>query len=266
MLMISRLSKIWMVLLSWASSVKKGPSTVASVAPGGLALFIILTRLDTPRVSDSKINSAYGLSKLWHILQYSTSPWCRSVHFWPVAVKKLMAVLVLGINLTNNWGKRYDLTSTPALWGSSPLQNHGDVESNRIVNPPRFSVTWITHQRLENKPHPLIRTYDQCIRRAKRDADIKSYTSRWCFVHFPWWLRQSCSWHLGALKYRRWLDHQVEAWWIEVGQLQLMGKPFISAFRICLSAGWRRRNRKSILRGTHGCWQSTQHRPVNTLT
>ena len=42
---------------SWASSVKKGPSTVDSVAPGGLALFMESIKAETPRTSDSRMNS-----------------------------------------------------------------------------------------------------------------------------------------------------------------------------------------------------------------
>jgi hypothetical protein len=39
--------------------VKKGPRTVDSVAPGGLALFIESTRVEAPNVSERRINSAF---------------------------------------------------------------------------------------------------------------------------------------------------------------------------------------------------------------
>ena len=42
---------------SCASSVKKGPSTVDSVAPGGLVLYSESINVETPRISESKMNS-----------------------------------------------------------------------------------------------------------------------------------------------------------------------------------------------------------------
>lgn len=46
-----------MDVLGFASVVKKGPKTVASVTPGGFALFIISTSEETPRTSERRMNS-----------------------------------------------------------------------------------------------------------------------------------------------------------------------------------------------------------------
>ena len=40
---------------------KKGPRTVDSVAPGGLALFIESISAETPNVSERRINSAFAV-------------------------------------------------------------------------------------------------------------------------------------------------------------------------------------------------------------
>src|ERR687889_1179697 len=55
-------------------STKNGPNTVAWVAPGGFLLLIPTTSIDTPRVSESRMNS-----------------WRLSSDMWPVLVRKSMA-------------------------------------------------------------------------------------------------------------------------------------------------------------------------------
>src|SRR6267143_4879391 len=58
---------------SGAPCAKNGPSTVASVAPGGVLWLSATTIIDTPRMSESRMNS-----------------WRLSSHFWPTAVRNLM--------------------------------------------------------------------------------------------------------------------------------------------------------------------------------
>lgn len=66
-------------LTSAASSVKKGPRTVASVAGGLVGWFIESTSAERPRASERRINS------------------CRvGEQIWPTSVKNLMAVLRAG--------------------------------------------------------------------------------------------------------------------------------------------------------------------------
>src|SRR5207245_328694 len=58
---------------SGAPCAKNGPSTVASVAPGGVLWLSATTIMDRPRMSESRMNS-----------------WRLSSHFWPTAVRNLM--------------------------------------------------------------------------------------------------------------------------------------------------------------------------------
>jgi hypothetical protein len=49
------------------------PNSAASVAPGGFAWFSAIVNIDSPSVSDSRMNS-----------------WRVSLHGWPVALRKAM--------------------------------------------------------------------------------------------------------------------------------------------------------------------------------
>jgi hypothetical protein len=58
---------------SGAAWTKNGPSTVVSVAPSGTGWLIASTSMETPSVSDSRMNS-----------------WRLSSHMWPVRVRNSM--------------------------------------------------------------------------------------------------------------------------------------------------------------------------------
>src|SRR5438132_12196225 len=58
---------------SFAPCAKNGPRTVASVAPGAVLWLSAQTIIDSPRMSESRMNS-----------------WRLSSHFWPTAVRNLM--------------------------------------------------------------------------------------------------------------------------------------------------------------------------------
>ena len=48
-------------------SMKKGPKTVDSVAPGGRRLFMPTTSIDSPRVSEARMNSWRLSSVMWPV-------------------------------------------------------------------------------------------------------------------------------------------------------------------------------------------------------